>query len=180
MGLAVGLAAVGLGWWLARIGVMPIEKVVPVQPASNPSPPPAARQKPPPPDALEIPRPQGPSSLPRPPAPPTRPALPVPASPFGDNPPQEIAGIGAALNMKAGELEIMSVLPGSPAERAGLPPGWLVDKVDGTSMRDRPLVECVQLIRGPVGTKIKLDLIDPQTNERKTYEVIRERIQLNR
>jgi hypothetical protein len=174
----VGLAAVGLGWWLARIGVMPIEKVVHVQPASNPSPPPATRQNTPsPPDALEIPRPQGPPSPPRPPA---RPALPAPPSPFGDNPPQEIAGIGAALNMKGGELVIMSVLPGSPAERAGLPPGWLVDKVDGTSTRDRPLVECVQLIRGPVGTKIKLDLIDPQTNERKTYEVIRERIQLNR
>jgi len=81
--------------------------------------------------------------------------------------------------MNAGELEIMNVIHGSPAERAGLKPGWIVDKVDGNLTRDLPLADCVQMIRGAVGTKVKLELIDPQTNERHPFEVTRDKIRLD-
>jgi C-terminal processing protease CtpA/Prc len=41
-----------------------------------------------------------------------------------------------------------------------------------------PLAKCIALIRGPVGTKVRLELLDPQKNAVIPVEVIRERVQL--
>jgi S1-C subfamily serine protease len=127
-------------------------------------------------DVPEIPRPErstSPAATGRAEAPTVRPRRSPP-----QEAPGEIAGIGAALKMTDGEVIIVSTISGSPAEKAGLLAGWIVDKVDGTSLRDRPLAECIQMVRGAVGTKVKLELVEPTTNERRTYEVTRDRILL--
>jgi hypothetical protein len=168
LGLMVGLPLIGLLLFL-RWSVVPRSQPQAARAlVSENRPPPASKVTQ---DVLEIPKPNAP-------APPRPPLPPAPPDPFRENPTPEIAGIGAALKIDEGELRIIQVLHGSPAERAGLVAGWIVDKVDGLSMRDTPLVECVQAVRGAAGTKVKLELIDPETNERKTYEVTREKIRL--
>jgi S1-C subfamily serine protease len=176
LGSVLGLALVGLLLVLKWTGALPNRQQAQQKSAANNQPvtassvPVAATEIP------EIPRPESkvaPNQLPQ--------LLRVPGAPDSRQlvriqPTDEIVGIGAALKMNSGELIIMSLVQGGPAEKAGLPSGWIVDKVDGASMRDLPLAECVQMIRGPIGTKVKLELLEPETNERRVFEVARETI----
>jgi len=52
----------------------------------------------------------------------------------------------------------------------------VVDKIDGTSTEGKLLKDCVDLLRGPVGTKVKLELIDIVNSKTNTVELTRERI----
>lgn len=93
---------------------------------------------------------------------------------------EEIVGIGAMLRADndTGLLEVMNTIPGSPAERAGLKAGMLIQKVNDTSLEGRPLAECISMIRGPVGSKVRLEVRDPERNAVLPMELIRERIQV--
>lgn len=67
-------------------------------------------------------------------------------------------GIGAEV-MKEGEyVKIVSPIPGSPAEEAGLLPNDLVMEVDGESIEGMSLNEAVALIRGEKGTEVVLTI----------------------
>jgi carboxyl-terminal processing protease len=94
--------------------------------------------------------------------------------------PTEIAGIGAVLRADPGTglPEVMDTIPGSPAERAGIAAGWLILKVDDLPLAGLPLREPIDMIRGPVGSKVRLELLDPQQEVTNTVEVTRERIQV--
>jgi C-terminal processing protease CtpA/Prc len=92
----------------------------------------------------------------------------------------EIAGIGLALarpNTANGVVSIQRVLPDSPAAAAGLWPLLAIHRVNGVELAGRSMAECVGLIRGPVGTKVELELSEPlQMDQTFTVELIRQRI----
>lgn len=94
---------------------------------------------------------------------------------------QELVGIGAELvrpNVANGVVQIVRVLPGSPAELAGLKPPLNVHKVDGVALLRLPLSETVRLIRGPVGTKVRLELSEVLQDETFTVELTRQKLEL--
>lgn len=67
-------------------------------------------------------------------------------------------GIGAEV-MKEGEyVKIVSPIPGSPAEEAGLLPNDLVLEVDGQTVSGMTLNEAVALIRGEKGSEVTLTI----------------------
>ncbi|WP_277630184.1 S41 family peptidase [Atopococcus tabaci] len=67
-------------------------------------------------------------------------------------------GIGAEV-MKEGEyVKVVSPIPGSPAEEAGLLPNDLVMEVDGKAIEGMSLNEAVALIRGEKGTDVVLTI----------------------
>lgn len=67
-------------------------------------------------------------------------------------------GIGAEV-MKEGEyVKIVSPIPGSPAEEAGLLPNDLVLEVDGQTVSGMTLNETVALIRGEKGSEVTLTI----------------------
>ena len=70
----------------------------------------------------------------------------------------------------------MKVLPNTPASKAGLAPGLVVRKIDGTATDGKLLKECVDMLRGGVGTKVKLELVDTANSKTNTVELTRERI----
>ena len=74
-----------------------------------------------------------------------------------------IMGIGVMLTMRDHALEVMGVLPDSPAAKAGLHSGLIIQQIDGSDVAGRPLAECVAMTRGPVGSTVQLEVID-QTN----------------
>ena len=65
-------------------------------------------------------------------------------------------GIGAEVGIRDGMMTVLSPMPDTPAEEAGVKPGDVILEVDGESIRDMSLLEVVRLIRGEKGTTVTL------------------------
>ena len=87
--------------------------------------------------------------------------------------PPTITGIGVMLAVREQAVKIMDVLPGSPAANAGLRRRLIIQQINGTDMTGKPLVECVAMTRGPVGSKVQLEVIDPAKSETNIVEFTR-------
>lgn len=93
---------------------------------------------------------------------------------------QEYDGIGAWVDTDAEFLTIVSPMPGSPAEAAGLKPGDQIIAVDGEDMTgiDGNLV--IRRVMGPAGSKVVLTIRREVDGEEQVFdvEVIRAHITL--
>jgi carboxyl-terminal processing protease len=69
-----------------------------------------------------------------------------------------ITGIGARMAQVDSRFVIQSVVPGSPAEKAGLRAGDAVIAVDGDPVDGKTLDQVVQSIRGTAGTSVRLQI----------------------
>lgn len=74
-------------------------------------------------------------------------------------------GVGIQIGYKGTQLAVISALPGTPAEKAGIKPGDLIVGIKDTSKNiDQGTVgislpDAVEIIRGPVGSKITLMIL---------------------
>lgn len=84
-------------------------------------------------------------------------------------------GIGAELSKDQQNIVIVSPIAGFPAEKAGLKPKDIISKIDGDTAYDISTSEAVKRIRGPGGTKVKLEII----REGKALNFEIERAQIN-
>ena len=99
-----------------------------------------------------------------------------------------LEGIGAILTIKDGITEIVRLIPGGPAEKSGLIK--VSDKIVGVAskvseeiqdIRDWRIDEVVNLIRGPKGTKVKLEVLAPSMDDDeigKLIEITRDVVKL--
>ena len=65
-------------------------------------------------------------------------------------------GIGAYVGTAEDNVVILGVMEASPAERAGLQAGDIVQQVNGESLEGLTLQESVDKVRGPQGSKVSL------------------------
>lgn len=70
----------------------------------------------------------------------------------------QFAGIGASVQQKADQIVIAGILPGTPAQKAGLKAGDVIIAVDGQSTRGWTADDAVNHIRGKAGTQVRLDV----------------------
>ena len=99
-----------------------------------------------------------------------------------------LEGIGAALRRDGDYVRITEILPGGPADRSGLlvPDDRIVGVGQGkagdfTDVIGMRLDRVVQLIRGPKGTVVRLEILPaglPGSGERKVIQLERDRIDL--
>ncbi len=68
----------------------------------------------------------------------------------------EFGGLGIEVTMEGGLVKVVSPIDDTPAFRAGLEPGDLITHIDGEQVLGMTLAEAVELMRGRVGTKIRL------------------------
>jgi len=73
----------------------------------------------------------------------------------------ELIGIGVALEIDKSTqaLRITRVYANSPAAKAGMAAGDVIEKVADTPLAGKPLAECLTLIRGPAGSRLQLALV---------------------
>jgi carboxyl-terminal processing protease len=72
-----------------------------------------------------------------------------------------IEGIGVVIrtNEEIGGIEIVNVLEGTPAARAGILIGDIFAVVDGEDVRDASQLELASLVRGPSGTVVNITML---------------------
>ncbi|MFH1616158.1 MAG: S41 family peptidase [Planctomycetota bacterium] len=85
---------------------------------------------------------------------------PVQVEEFSKSMTNEFTGIGIHIQKDKpdGPLQVVSLIPGTPAYNSSLDAGDVIEAVDGVSMRskDMPIGCAVQRITGPAGTKVTL------------------------
>ncbi len=86
-------------------------------------------------------------------------------------------GVGIQIGFdKDKRLAVIAPLKGTPAEKAGVVAKDLILKIDGKDTFDMTLPEAVQLIRGPAGTKVKLQFLRGSSTEPFEKEIERSKI----
>ncbi|MBI5053421.1 MAG: S41 family peptidase [Chloroflexi bacterium] len=88
----------------------------------------------------------------------------------------ELEGIGATVEISGKYLKIISPIPNSPAEKAGILPGDTVTKVNGEDIAGQDLYTIISKVRGPAGTKVKLLIVRDGESAPLEFEVTRARV----
>jgi len=88
-----------------------------------------------------------------------------------------LEGIGAQLTVKDKKLIIVSPLKNSPAEKAGLLAGDIIDKIEGKPASEMTLLDAVMNIRGEKGTTVIMTIIR-ENNEPFNVSIVRDSIDI--
>ncbi|MDD2696776.1 MAG: S41 family peptidase [Candidatus Pacebacteria bacterium] len=82
-------------------------------------------------------------------------------------------GVGMEVDVRNGQLQVVAPLEGTPAQKAGIRPGDIIIKVDGTTTAEMSVDEAVNLIRGPKGTEVTLTIYREEWGETKDIKIVR-------
>ncbi len=88
----------------------------------------------------------------------------------------EFSGVGIEISKPRGLLTVASLLPDTPAYRAGLDAGDVIEAVDGVPTKDMSLMCAVKKITGPKGTSVVLSVKRPTETEAEDITITRDRI----
>jgi len=103
---------------------------------------------------------------------------PVEAKEFMDSVEGEFSGIGAEIGVKNDQLQVISPLPGTPAEKAGLRPADLILAIDGEDTYGMNSNVAVYKIRGVEGTAVKLLIAHPEATSTVEISIVRAKINI--
>jgi len=68
-------------------------------------------------------------------------------------------GLGIQVAVKDRQLTVVTPIAGTPADRAGIQPGDRIVRVDDMLTQQMTLMEAVQRLRGPAGSKVTLTIL---------------------
>ena len=68
----------------------------------------------------------------------------------------EFGGLGIEVTMEAGVVKVISPIDNTPADREGVKAGDYIVKINDIQVQGKTLSEAVELMRGPVGSEIKI------------------------
>ncbi|MBI4460561.1 MAG: S41 family peptidase [Acidobacteria bacterium] len=88
------------------------------------------------------------------------------------------ASPGIIASKRFGFMSVVATLPNSPAEKAGLQPGDMIESIDGRSTRDMSITEGNTRLEGAPGSLIKLSVVRERAAEPVPVEVKREAVRL--
>ena len=86
--------------------------------------------------------------------------------------------IGAAISKRFGYAAVISVVPGGPADKAGLENGDIIEAIDGKSTRDMSLAEIATELSGQPGSNVNLSIVRARRAEPQRVTVTRDVITL--
>ena len=80
----------------------------------------------------------------------------------------EFGGLGIEIGMVSGVIKVISPIDDTPAANAGIKAGDYIVRINDNQVQGKSLTEAVELMRGPVGSSIKLTI--RRKNEKKALE----------
>ena len=80
----------------------------------------------------------------------------------------EFGGLGIEIGMEAGVVKVIAPIDDTPAAIAGIKAGDYIVKIGDSQVQGKSLMEAVKLMRGPVGSSIKLTI--RRKNKKKPLE----------
>jgi len=84
------------------------------------------------------------------------------------------ADIGAVVSKRFGYAAVVAVLPGSPAEKAGIEATDIFESIEGRSTRDMSLPEIRNLIIGPAGSTLNVQVVRARKAEPQKVVITRD------
>ena len=88
----------------------------------------------------------------------------------------KFGGLGIEITIKDSVLTVVSPLEGTPADKAGMEAGDQIVKIDDEPTQDMSLMEAVQKMRGPKGTKVKLTVVRKGERKPLEFDIVRDMI----
>ena len=90
----------------------------------------------------------------------------------------KFGGLGIEVSMEFGVVKIITPMDNSPAEREGVKAGDYIVKINGTQVQGKTLSEAVELMRGPVGSKLEITIRRKGVKKALVFEITREIIEV--
>ena len=90
----------------------------------------------------------------------------------------EFGGLGIEIGMEAGVVKVISPIDDTPAAVAGIKAGDYIVKIGKEQVQGKTLLEAVKLMRGPVGTSIKLTIRRKNVKKPLEFEIVRKIIEI--
>jgi len=90
----------------------------------------------------------------------------------------KFGGLGIEIGMESGVVKVISPIDNTPASEAGLKAGDYIVKINNTQVQGKSLMEAVDLMRGPVGSSIKITIRRRGVKKALIFNITREIIQI--
>ena len=90
----------------------------------------------------------------------------------------EFGGVGIQIGVKENRLAVIAPIEGTPAHRAGVKAGDFITKVNDETTKDLTLMDAVQKMRGPKGSKVNLTIQREGVPEALQFTLVRDTIKI--
>jgi len=90
----------------------------------------------------------------------------------------EFGGLGIEVGMEHGVVKVISPIDNSPASRVGIKAGDYIVKINDIQVQGKSLTEAVEIMRGPVGSEIKITVRRRGVKKAIIFDITREIIKI--
>ena len=90
----------------------------------------------------------------------------------------KFGGLGIEVGMEHGVVKVISPIDNSPASRVGIKAGDYIVKINDIQVQGKSLTEAVQIMRGPVGSDIKITVRRRGVKKAIIFKITREIIKI--
>jgi len=92
---------------------------------------------------------------------------------YVQHPQSGAADVGMFVSKRGGFATVVSLLPGSPAEKAGIKPGDLLDRIENVSARDLSVIQIERMLAGPPGSTLAMTVVKEARGEPQKVSILR-------
>ena len=90
----------------------------------------------------------------------------------------KFGGLGIEVGMEFGVVKVITPMDDSPAEREGVKAGDYIVKINEVQVQGKTLSEAVELMRGPVGSKLEITIRRKGVKKALVFQIKREIIEV--
>lgn len=90
--------------------------------------------------------------------------------------PEGKADIGAAVSKRFGYADVVAVIPGGPADKAGIESTDILESIEGKSTHDMSLAEIHSILLGEAGSTVTVSVVRPRRAEPEKIVITRDMV----